>query len=60
MASSQSAPTDDGRRLVATLEGEPCPYCGDGTLERGVYKENRAVLCAECETPHVQLWHPSE
>lgn len=42
--------------LLTTLEGRSCEYCDDGTLERGTYEGNRAVVCTECGAPSVQLW----
>lgn len=61
MAKSQSSATADGDpQLLAILEGRPCPYCSDGELERGVYKDKRAAVCDSCETPHVQLWQPGD
>ena len=61
MAKSESSPAGgDGLQLLAALEGRSCPYCGDGELERTVYKDNRAVVCDRCETPHVQVWNPIE
>ncbi|MDQ2049980.1 HVO_A0556 family zinc finger protein [Natronolimnohabitans sp. A-GB9] len=61
MAKSQSSPTGGAdRQLLAALEGQACPYCTDGTLERGIYKDNQAVVCESCDTPRVQLWQPGE
>ncbi|SFB71247.1 hypothetical protein SAMN05444422_101399 [Halobiforma haloterrestris] len=55
-----AAVDSDERKLMATLEGRSCPHCeGDGTLERGEYKGNAAVVCDGCETPRVQVWSPS-
>ncbi|EMA40228.1 HVO_A0556 family zinc finger protein [Halobiforma nitratireducens] len=49
--------SDDRGTVLAALEGRSCPHCdGDGTLERGEYKGNEAVLCDGCETPRVQVW----
>ncbi|WP_049926359.1 HVO_A0556 family zinc finger protein [Halopiger goleimassiliensis] len=60
MARSETSPAhDDDRQLLTILEGRPCPTCSDGELERGVYKDKRAVVCDSCETPRVQLWTPS-
>lgn len=57
MAESQSSRTDDsGQQVLRLLEGRSCPYCATGTLKRGTYKDNRAVICDRCETPHAQLW----
>lgn len=57
-ATRPAAPVDtDERKLMAILEGRSCPHCeGDGTLERGEYKGNTAVICDGCETPRVQVW----
>ncbi|SDQ29615.1 HVO_A0556 family zinc finger protein [Natronobacterium texcoconense] len=53
-------PTEGKRRLLSALEGQTCPSCDDdGTLERGRYKGNRAVVCDACDTPRVQVWNPS-
>ena len=61
MAKSQSSVTDgEDPQLLAILEGRPCPYCSDGELERGRYKDKRAVVCGSCETPRVQLWQPGD
>lgn len=61
MAKSQSSATDgEDRQLLAVLEGRPCPYCSEGELERGVYKDKRAAVCDSCDTPHAQLWQPSD
>ncbi|WP_121742134.1 HVO_A0556 family zinc finger protein [Natronorubrum halophilum] len=57
---AKSQPDSNDRRLLTLLEGQSCPYCADGELERGVYKDNRAMVCDSCETPHVQLWQPAE
>ena len=46
----------DNQMVLAQLEEQRCPHCGDGTLERETYKGNRAVVCTTCETPQVQLW----
>ncbi|MFC6768686.1 HVO_A0556 family zinc finger protein [Natrinema soli] len=46
----------DGETLLSRLEGNSCPQCTAGTLERGTYKDNVAVVCPACETPQVQLW----
>ncbi|WP_201294038.1 HVO_A0556 family zinc finger protein [Natronorubrum halalkaliphilum] len=57
MAKSQSSQTSGGdRQLLALLEGRSCSYCPDGELERDVYKDNQAVVCDSCDTPHAQLW----
>ncbi|ELY44315.1 HVO_A0556 family zinc finger protein [Natronorubrum sulfidifaciens] len=57
MAKSQSSRASrDEPRLLRLLEGRPCPYCAEGELTRDTYKENLAMVCANCETPHVQLW----
>lgn len=43
-------------RLLDTLAGDPCAYCETGTLERGTYKGNRAVVCTSCGVPGAQVW----
>lgn len=48
--------TSDRKRLVEKLRGQSCQYCEDGTLQTEQYKGNDAVVCAECETPALQLW----
>ncbi|AEH38222.1 HVO_A0556 family zinc finger protein [Halopiger xanaduensis] len=59
MAKSQStAEQQDGGAVLAILEGRSCPSCG-GELERDVYKDKDAVVCAECGTPRAQVWTPS-
>ena len=61
MAKSQQSQSDDeAKQLLGTLEGRPCPYCSDGELERGVYKGKRAAVCNSCDTPHVQVWQPTD
>ncbi|SIR77569.1 HVO_A0556 family zinc finger protein [Natronorubrum thiooxidans] len=57
MAKLQSSRTgDNGQQVLMLLEGRSCPYCTAGELKRGTYKDNRAVICDHCETPHAQLW----
>lgn len=46
----------DEETLLSRLEGDSCPHCSAGTLERGTYKDNTAIVCPTCETPQVQLW----
>jgi Zn finger protein HypA/HybF involved in hydrogenase expression len=46
----------DEETLLSRLEGNSCPQCTAGTLERDTYKDNVAVVCPACETPQVQLW----
>ncbi|WP_174811821.1 HVO_A0556 family zinc finger protein [Salinadaptatus halalkaliphilus] len=52
-------PAADDRRLLDVLEERPCSFCETGTLERGLYKGNNAVVCDNCGTPRAQLWTPS-
>ncbi|WP_049922682.1 HVO_A0556 family zinc finger protein [Halopiger djelfimassiliensis] len=60
MASSQPSRSDESEgQLLSLLEGRTCPACSDGELERGVYKDKRAVVCDTCGTPRVQVWHPA-
>ncbi|MFC6763679.1 HVO_A0556 family zinc finger protein [Natrinema soli] len=56
MAKSESSQSTDQRQLLAMLEGRSCQYCPDGELERGTYKDNRAIVCDSCGTPRVQVW----
>jgi len=39
--------------------GRSCDHCPDGELERGTYKDNRAIVCDSCGTPCVQVWSAS-
>ncbi|WP_254528931.1 HVO_A0556 family zinc finger protein [Natrinema gelatinilyticum] len=59
MAKSESAQARGRGRLLAILEGRPCPSCAEGTLERGRYKGNLAVVCNTCGTPRAQVWSVS-
>lgn len=59
MSKPQSA-AGQRRQLLAILEGQPCPACSDGELERGEYKDNDAAICDSCGTPQVQVWQPSQ
>ena len=45
-----------GDSVLAALEGKTCSYCNTGTLARGEYKGNAAVVCDDCRTPTAQLW----
>lgn len=45
---------EDG--ILHRLRGETCPACEAGTLVLGTYKDNRAAICDDCETPRAQLW----
>ncbi|WP_265110222.1 HVO_A0556 family zinc finger protein [Halosolutus halophilus] len=57
MAKLQPSQSDSHEtKLLSMLAGRSCPHCSDGELERGIYKDNRAVICDTCETPRVQLW----
>lgn len=56
MAKSESSRSGGSRRLLAILEGRPCPDCDDGELERDSYKDKRAVVCDSCGTPRAQVW----
>lgn len=42
--------------VLAALEGDACSFCDAGTLVRGEYKGNAAVVCDDCQTPGAQLW----
>lgn len=55
MAESQVS-RSNGQELLSKLVGRSCPYCPSGELEQSVYKDNEAVVCDTCETPHVQVW----
>lgn len=46
----------DEATLLSRLDGTSCPHCTGGTLERGTYKDNEAIVCPTCGTPQVQLW----
>ncbi|WP_226005465.1 HVO_A0556 family zinc finger protein [Natrinema salinisoli] len=59
MAKSEPSKPSGKRQLFAILEGRPCPDCAEGELERGRYKNNRAVVCDSCEMPQVQVWSAS-
>ncbi|NGM69839.1 hypothetical protein G6M89_12610 [Natronolimnobius sp. AArcel1] len=60
MAKSQTTTDHTEGRVLAILDGRPCPSddC-DGDLERGTYKDNKAVVCEDCGTPQAQVWAPS-
>ncbi|QLG50307.1 HVO_A0556 family zinc finger protein [Natrinema halophilum] len=59
MAKSETTQTSGKGRLLAILEGEPCPSCAEGQLEQSRYKNNRAVVCDSCGTPRAQVWTAS-
>ncbi|AFO59231.1 MULTISPECIES: HVO_A0556 family zinc finger protein [Natrinema] len=59
MANSESADAGGRQQLLALLEGRACHHCSDGELERGRYKDNRAIVCDSCGTPRVQVWSAS-
>lgn len=40
--------------LVDALDGDRCPFCEDGKLAPGTYKNNDAALCDTCGTPAIQ------
>lgn len=42
--------------LVENLRNRDCQYCNEGSLSKGTYKENTAIVCDNCETPALQLW----
>jgi hypothetical protein len=48
--------TDVETSVLSVLEGNPCTFCGDGTLVRSSYKGNAAVICDDCRTPGAQMW----
>ncbi|WP_169316549.1 HVO_A0556 family zinc finger protein [Haloferax elongans] len=41
--------------LLDSFDDDVCTYC-EGDLVTGSYKDNDAVVCADCGTPAVQLW----
>jgi len=59
MAKSESAQSTGQQQLLAIFEGRSCDHCPDGELERGTYKDNRAIVCDSCGTPCVQVWSAS-
>ena len=42
--------------VLSQLAGTRCPLCDGGTLVRERYKENRAVVCDQCDVPRAQFW----
>ncbi|SNZ15974.1 hypothetical protein SAMN06269185_2664 [Natronoarchaeum philippinense] len=50
--------TVDRRSVLQKLEGKECPWTEDctGTLERGRYKGDEALVCPDCDTPIVRIW----
>ncbi|WP_175479996.1 HVO_A0556 family zinc finger protein [Natrinema salaciae] len=42
--------------VLDLLEGTSCAFCDGGTLVRGTYHGNAAVICDDCHTPGAQLW----
>ncbi|WP_167599459.1 HVO_A0556 family zinc finger protein [Halorussus marinus] len=42
--------------VLATLAGDDCDWCSSGTLVRGRFKGDDAVVCEDCETPAVRVW----
>lgn len=47
--------TGEENRVIAILTGTDCDYCGEGELTDGIYKETRAVICDECNTPQARF-----
>ena len=41
---------------ISQIVGDACPYCADGTLKRGTYKDNDAAVCENCGTPSIQVF----
>ncbi len=41
--------------LFSGMDQKECQYC-EGTLERGTYKSEPAVVCDECGTPALRVW----
>ncbi|USZ67367.1 hypothetical protein NGM10_11565 [Halorussus salilacus] len=42
--------------LLAALVGDDCNWCARGTLARGEFKGDDAVVCEECDTPAARVW----
>ena len=42
--------------VLAVPVGDDCPWCATGTLARGEFRGDDAVVCEECETPAVRVW----
>jgi uncharacterized protein (DUF983 family) len=40
--------------LLDHLDGDTCPWCEEGELERESYKESPALVCTACNTPVVR------
>ena len=48
---------ESGSILVLNrIAGTRCPLCDGGTLVREQYKDNRAVVCDQCDVPRAQFW----
>ncbi|WP_338032986.1 HVO_A0556 family zinc finger protein [Haloterrigena salina] len=45
-----------GSDLLTRLEHRSCTFCDEGSLVRGQYKGNDAVVCDQCRTPMMQIW----
>lgn len=50
--SSQNA----SKSLLAALAGDDCGWCDAGTLARGEFKGDDAVVCDDCGTPAARVW----
>ena len=48
--------SNDESALLDGLAGETCEFCAGGTLVRGEYKGNDAVVCSDCEPSTIQLF----
>jgi hypothetical protein len=44
------------RDVCSKLVGQDCQWCTDGELEQTTYKDKKAVVCMQCETPAAQFW----
>lgn len=51
MASEQESGSE---ALLDHLNGDTCPWCEEGELERETYKETPALVCTACDTPVVR------
>jgi hypothetical protein len=52
----QIASQDASKSLLGSLVGDDCDWCGAGTLERGEFKGDEAVVCDDCGTPVARIW----
>ena len=47
---------DTSDSLLGSLVGNDCSWCTAGTLARGEFKGDDAVVCDECGTPGARVW----